>query len=85
MDQEQASWQKEQASVGKVMHHLMNEHGDRLNQEQNNARIKAESICSELRNQLFEKEVLLQKTGVALRLTELEEKDLEEKVNHMEL
>jgi len=85
LDQEQASWQKEQASVGEVMHHLMNEHGDRLNQEQNNARIKAESIRSELRNQLFEKEVLLQKTEVALRLTELEEKDLEEKVNQMEL
>lgn len=82
--QEQISWKKEKQGVDQVMQQLMNEHSERLNQAHNGARAKAEEIRSELRNQFFEKEVLLQKTEVALKLTELEEKDLEAKVNQME-
>ena len=84
LEEEQTSWKNEKEGVDKVMQGLMNEHSEKLNQAHNDACTKAESIRSELRKQLFEKEVLLQKTEVALELTEFEEKDLEEKVNQME-
>mmetsp|Transcript_8106 Transcript_8106/g.12404 ORF Transcript_8106/g.12404 Transcript_8106/m.12404 type:complete len:388 (+) Transcript_8106:40-1203(+) len=84
LQQEQQSRAKEKDAKHKLMQQMMDGHNEKLRQVEVDARVTADAIRSDLRNRIFEKEKLLQQTEISLKLTELEERDLEERVNKLE-
>lgn len=84
LQQEQQSRAKEKDAKHKLMQQMMDDHNEKLRQVEVDARVTADAIRSDLRNRIFEKEKLLQQTEISLKLTELEERDLEERVNKLE-